>query len=590
MKRILFVFICSFVCFIGYAQKKLFDNAIAAGRQPDQFYVLRNDKNKMLKLDDLNEYAQKEGYIIGNTTLKEISRFGDTDESVYTFEFLPQKEYTSYVFGNINSNNNIKLSELSSQGAAYCFMGWDNALVFKRLNNINWSGSVNNGLLEGFGMGYVEDNSHRIISVEGTFEKGFPTGTTKTIIYDMGGTYGPFNPKLMSVKSETVGRMSDGMAMIERNGVYGFVDNEGKIVIEPTFQKVLQDFADGQASVKKDNKEIIIDKKGLFIDYTQHQKELDTKEKEYYEWVKRTIIGTWEDTSSESKSTWIFNPNGTITDITIDNSVSFDGHPIKATCSSTLCTYTIEKNLIKTICLPRNDAKIKMELSDPNGLAPGRLKVYKEMEGRTIKANIDAMLSEWRRIISRNPEVNMRIVSFTENEIVLQYENDKGNIQTLHRVSQKEALEIAKILSSQTPSKPTSSKVSTSTKGNQWIVIRKDDTATVSYDSNITNLKSGEHIVWVKAEYYTSDWQNYFAQLVGINTPVAYTRTKAQFSADYNYVMVRQVLLYNKAGKQIYNLADDTSAGWGVVNAEDPVGMVGEYLGDKKRNSEIYGY
>lgn len=304
MKRILFVFICSFVCFIGYAQKKLFDNAIAAGRQPDQFYVLRNDKNKMLKLDDLNEYAQKEGYIIGNTTLKEISRFGDTDESVYTFEFLPQKEYTSYVFSNINSHNNIKLSELSSQGAAYCFMGWDNALVFKRLNNINWSGSVNNGLLEGYGVGYVENISHRIITVEGTFEKGFPVGATKTIIYDMGGANGPFNPKLMSVKSETIGKMSDGRAMIERNGVYGFVDDKGKIVIEPTFQKVLQDFADGQAFVKKDNKEIIIDKNGSFIDYTQHQKELDKREKEYNERVKREAEAKKEAEKAAEKAAW----------------------------------------------------------------------------------------------------------------------------------------------------------------------------------------------------------------------------------------------------------------------------------------------
>ncbi len=68
------------------------------------------------------------------------------------------------------------------------------------------------------------------------------------------------------------------------------------------------------------------------------------------------------------------------------------------------------------------------------------------------------------------------------------------------------------------------------------------------------------------------------------------TKTKAHFSPDYNYVMVRQVLCFSKAGKQIYNSGDDTSAGWGVVNASDPVGIVGEYLGNQDSYRETYGY
>ena len=120
--------------------------------------------------------------------------------------------------------------------------------------------------------------------------------------------------------------------------------------------------------------------------------------------------------------------------------------------------------------------------------------------------------------------------------------------------------------------------------------VVEDETVTVSYNANITNTKSGHHIVWVKAEYHTPDWQNYFAEMVGIRTPVATTRTKAEFDEDYNYVMVRQVLCYSKAGKQVYNSGDDTSAGWGVVNAGDPVGIVGEQLGDQLRYDDTYGY
>lgn len=123
-----------------------------------------------------------------------------------------------------------------------------------------------------------------------------------------------------------------------------------------------------------------------------------------------------------------------------------------------------------------------------------------------------------------------------------------------------------------------------------WVKIRDDEMATIYYKSNIVNTQRGHHIVYVKAIFKTSDWQNYFAGLLGIRTPVYTTTTKAEYDEYYSYVMVRQVTCYNRAGKQLYKSADDTSAGWGPVNASDPVGIVGEYLGDKLRYDETYGY
>ena len=117
-----------------------------------------------------------------------------------------------------------------------------------------------------------------------------------------------------------------------------------------------------------------------------------------------------------------------------------------------------------------------------------------------------------------------------------------------------------------------------SSQQNRWKTIRQDEMVTISYDTKITTDSHGQHIVWVRAVYHTSDWQNYFAQQIGSRTPVAETRTKAMYDADYNYVMVRQVRCYNKGGKMMYDSGDDRSAGWGVVNAADPVGIVGEYL------------
>lgn len=119
------------------------------------------------------------------------------------------------------------------------------------------------------------------------------------------------------------------------------------------------------------------------------------------------------------------------------------------------------------------------------------------------------------------------------------------------------------------------------TKKSPWITVNSDYIATISYNRQITNMKNGYHVVWIKTVYHTNDWQNYFAEQIGSRTPVVTIKTKAMYDERYNYAMVRQVIAYSKTGKVIWNSGDDTSAGWGVVNASDPVGIVGEYLGKK---------
>lgn len=116
----------------------------------------------------------------------------------------------------------------------------------------------------------------------------------------------------------------------------------------------------------------------------------------------------------------------------------------------------------------------------------------------------------------------------------------------------------------------------------QWVKVHDDDEiVTIYYNSNITTDKKGRHIVWVKAVYHSKEWQNYFANQIGSRVPVVTTRTKAMYDDRYSSVMVRQIQCFSKAGKLLYNSGDDSSAGWGYVNASDPVGIVGEYLGDK---------
>lgn len=116
-------------------------------------------------------------------------------------------------------------------------------------------------------------------------------------------------------------------------------------------------------------------------------------------------------------------------------------------------------------------------------------------------------------------------------------------------------------------------------KTTEWIKVSEDEMVTISYNSNIVNDKNGNHFVWVKAVYHTPEWQKYFSNMIGSKIPVVTTRTKAEYDDIYSFVRVRQVICYSKAGKKLYDSGDDRSAGWGYVNASDPVGIVGEYLG-----------
>lgn len=119
-------------------------------------------------------------------------------------------------------------------------------------------------------------------------------------------------------------------------------------------------------------------------------------------------------------------------------------------------------------------------------------------------------------------------------------------------------------------------------KESSWIKISEDEGVSIYYDSKLETDKKGNHIVWVKVVYHTIDWQTYFANQIGSRTPVVMTKTKAMYDPIYSYVLVRQVICYSKAGKVLFNSGDDYSGGWGLVNASDPVGLVGEYLCEKQ--------
>ncbi|UZR93497.1 WG repeat-containing protein [Chondrinema litorale] len=61
-----------------------------------------------------------------------------------------------------------------------------------------------------------------------------------------------------------VGKSSEGLTLVEKNGFYGFIDDKSKIVITLTFDDA-QPFSEGLAAVKQGEKWGYINKKGNFV-------------------------------------------------------------------------------------------------------------------------------------------------------------------------------------------------------------------------------------------------------------------------------------------------------------------------------------
>ena len=64
---------------------------------------------------------------------------------------------------------------------------------------------------------------------------------------------------------DDAGDFSEGFAQVKKDGKYGFIDKSGKVVIEPQFDNV-EYFIEGFAQVEKDGKYGFIDKNGKVIE------------------------------------------------------------------------------------------------------------------------------------------------------------------------------------------------------------------------------------------------------------------------------------------------------------------------------------
>ncbi len=250
----------------GFAQERHLWKAMENGRERGNYYVLRNDKKKMIRLDKIRSYCNRNGWFVGNYKSKSIVRFGDVSSTVSYFEFLPKNEFQDYIIENMLSRS--KFSELRSRGSVYLFYNNpDNMLT--RKDNAIWSGQVSNGMIHGNGEGAIIEGNE-IITFSGTFQNGFPTGT----VYFKSNSKWKASNRLsyddINNWQSNAGTLSDGMLWMGVNGKYGYVDNNGKTVIKPAYEKA-QPFSNGYATVSLGKANFKINKSGQLLEFINRQ-------------------------------------------------------------------------------------------------------------------------------------------------------------------------------------------------------------------------------------------------------------------------------------------------------------------------------
>ncbi|MBO4536138.1 MAG: hypothetical protein J5702_02915 [Bacteroidales bacterium] len=271
MKRMICTVALVAISIVGLAQDNLFKEGLARGRYAREFYCAKNEKGKGITLEKMRAYSSKNGYLLGGYTTKEVARFGDVAVALDEFYFLPKEEYSKYIyeFGPAK----VKYDALKSRGS--CVFFYDGKWVTGK--NIDWSGDVTDGWLNGSGVAYfVNPDAGEYLYIDGTFVGGWPQGSLVV------GRFTPDKSDPTKVSYEKVsyvdvGELSGNISRYtDESGKWGFVSNgEPNVWIRPTYSSVLKDFSNSRAEVVSDGREIIIDTQGNFVDLTAHQKQLD---------------------------------------------------------------------------------------------------------------------------------------------------------------------------------------------------------------------------------------------------------------------------------------------------------------------------
>ena len=186
MRRLIIILLLSFIGYqAGFSQGSLYKDAVKMGMSPSGVYTIDNSKKKAVTPEKMLEYLEKRGYITGNMTTQTENIFGNVLEIVKTLEFVSSDDMAAYMFSRLNGTN-YTYRQLSNTGTAFVtelrqikedtgglFYNIRYENDYKRLDNVMWSGEVNEGLITGKGVGILKDGD-QYVYICGEFGNGLP--------------------------------------------------------------------------------------------------------------------------------------------------------------------------------------------------------------------------------------------------------------------------------------------------------------------------------------------------------------------------------------------------------------------------------
>jgi hypothetical protein len=288
MKRIVCIAFAALSCLSLSAQQKQFKEALLVGRNKGEFFKYENTSNSGLKLEDVQAYANSNGYYLGNVSTKYVNRFGGSVKIVSSFEFLPKSDYYNYLFecAAQEYGQSMVISDLKNKGEGCIFLN-TGGKYFHKIGNIPWTGDLSKGKLNGKGIGWIPalgDNRSVAYVFKGNFNEGFPVGKMSVVAITLGKNGEVLYDDLRrSTNIATVGELVDNRAPFQyKESYYGFLDGQCNTAISPRYTKVLENFKAtvpaGQNNyavvIFEDNIEWKVDKDGNKLAYSDRQQKI----------------------------------------------------------------------------------------------------------------------------------------------------------------------------------------------------------------------------------------------------------------------------------------------------------------------------
>ena len=253
----------------------LFQKALKAGRDNNGrgCYTIQVPSSKNILVEDALQYMRKNGYILTKDYgTKQMIRFGYYAKAIRTVEFIPENELESYI---------ANMPQTNQSGKAVIFPNSRKETV-----DVYWSGSINNGSINGNGVGYTKLNNC-VYVIKGRFENGMSVGScevvTATPVFANGRSPRFLQKIDKQNKNYTVGNSNNGYRSLYMNGKYGFINDRGDVIASCKYGNVVQEFNNAGYAIVTDpsdgDQEIKINTNGTKLGYSDRQLKINEEKR-----------------------------------------------------------------------------------------------------------------------------------------------------------------------------------------------------------------------------------------------------------------------------------------------------------------------